>query len=786
MRNICCITLRCILLLFVSTGLPQGQVAAKSSLIHSIRDLFTDSVRFQDRLILSPDRDAESFAREAIEKVTQQWDVNAFLRLSHESIVNNTTTQQIDQVFFLYKKLGKLESLGGVYGSTTLIPEGTLGLFVATARFEHGDASISLQTLKQTGEWSILSLVVDSSVFRQYTTEDVTLRHDALPLSGTAVFDLLQSGDLIEIRRRKDDIKHVLLQGGVEDVERADLLAGFRNYLLAVPRDLELQLALAKLLDTAEHDESAERSMRLAFIERVSEDVAIRTAALALLGKEQYLNDIWYDHNATNRIDVLIIQLEDFDKMVAEEAALALRDRTHLDVRIWTEPIPKPQPDRRAASEFLRELFAAMSNSMTHLQLQDFIGDSHLKTGVSEEDMRAAIERYLERYAFDQSWKVAFDEQLNALSPLVSYNRTSLIEYIEKYFPYLSGNASCYIALIDDDLYDDGARFMFGGTIGPYGVVSSFQFAAPPNACLDNRPQLVERITKQLLSSVGQAIGIPRCLTPDCARAFPSSVQEHDAKSGTLCDTCNEAFEHYRADGYNPVAAGRHWIEARKVASSGAFKDALYHSSRSIELEPDNWQNYALAADLQYRSGAKQSAMDTLASSTAYIRKPEMFLTLATTAREAGDLPFAEKVYRYGHGIFPDNRSFIIGLVGVMYLQGREEAATKFLQESKTALSDQMSRFELQGDGFILMRNVTNALHAYRQAIDLGSENAMVFFNYAQCLENTGELDGALANYQESIKRNASFPDARFRAGPLLARRDGPLSALVFFEETLA
>ncbi len=41
---------------------------------------------------------------------------------------------------------------------------------------------------------------------------------------------------------------------------------------------------------------------------------------------------------------------------------------------------------------------------------------------------------------------------------------------------------------------------------------------------------------------MGLACGLKRCTHPTCARAYPHSLYEHDAKNGTLCSECRKSF----------------------------------------------------------------------------------------------------------------------------------------------------------------------------------------------------------------------------------------------------
>jgi len=52
-----------------------------------------------------------------------------------------------------------------------------------------------------------------------------------------------------------------------------------------------------------------------------------------------------------------------------------------------------------------------------------------------------------------------------------------------------------------------------------------------------------ERTFKQALSSFGFMLGVARCSSPTCARAYPHHLGEHDAKTKKLCPVCLKGFE---------------------------------------------------------------------------------------------------------------------------------------------------------------------------------------------------------------------------------------------------
>jgi predicted Zn-dependent protease len=95
------------------------------------------------------------------------------------------------------------------------------------------------------------------------------------------------------------------------------------------------------------------------------------------------------------------------------------------------------------------------------------------------------------------------------------------------------------------DLYGGTSNFLFGvGATGRYlGVISQHRFRAEFNGEPPKRERLVDRLMKQSLSTIGFMLGVPRCTTPECARAYPRSLAEHDLKPATLCPVCRGGFE---------------------------------------------------------------------------------------------------------------------------------------------------------------------------------------------------------------------------------------------------
>lgn len=95
------------------------------------------------------------------------------------------------------------------------------------------------------------------------------------------------------------------------------------------------------------------------------------------------------------------------------------------------------------------------------------------------------------------------------------------------------------------DVYTGKSNYLFGmAEKGSFlGVISLHRFSGAFNDEAPKRERFRERILKQSLSTMGFMIGVERCNTPECARAYPQSLREHDLKPSTLCPTCRAGFE---------------------------------------------------------------------------------------------------------------------------------------------------------------------------------------------------------------------------------------------------
>ncbi len=108
--------------------------------------------------------------------------------------------------------------------------------------------------------------------------------------------------------------------------------------------------------------------------------------------------------------------------------------------------------------------------------------------------------------------------------------------------PYRRKNVA-YLGITPVDMYARDYNFLFGWANTSGGIMSYRRFTADFNDELPNQDRLIKRTFMQSLASVGHIYGIKRCTNPTCARAYPNSLPEHDAKEGKLCSECSNGFK---------------------------------------------------------------------------------------------------------------------------------------------------------------------------------------------------------------------------------------------------
>jgi len=123
------------------------------------------------------------------------------------------------------------------------------------------------------------------------------------------------------------------------------------------------------------------------------------------------------------------------------------------------------------------------------------------------------------------------------------WGANSLLEALKKGVADHARPRAGYLGVTSKDIFEKDYNFLFGWGSRGYAAMSYHRFRSEFNYETPNRKRLVQRALKQCLSSAGFVFGVARCSDPTCARAYPHSLAEHDAKGSKLCSTCRKGFD---------------------------------------------------------------------------------------------------------------------------------------------------------------------------------------------------------------------------------------------------
>ena len=240
---------------------------------------------------------------------------------------------------------------------------------------------------------------------------------------------------------------------------------------------------------------------------------------------------------------VVLVPFQNCDKYLI----IRIRDElaARLEIQVFIQEIDTEYPsfsrDRRGATinqirrQFIKEVNdAQIADAMKHLNLT--------KENLDEEDNVLKLMKYLLRSSGAEAI-AQFDTYLeNSIGKDPQWNADQLLTTLFRAVkPYRRKNVA-YLGITSVDIYAKDYNFLFGWANRSGGIMSYRRFTAAFNNDIPNQDRLIKRTLMQCLSSVGHIYGIKRCTNPTCARAYPNSLSEHDAKKGTLCSECRNGF----------------------------------------------------------------------------------------------------------------------------------------------------------------------------------------------------------------------------------------------------
>jgi len=331
-------------------------------------------------------------------------------------------------------------------------------------------------------------------------------------------------------------VDRLLVENQQEEAEKY-IVKGLKQF----PWNLTYQMVYAEMLAKKGEMEKAEEKASLVYKYAETDDQIEKAAKIlkkAPLPNYEELHSL----PGTNHC-VVLVPFPGCDKwlIVRIKDELALTLNVPVYIQAINVKYPPPRRDRRGAiiNGYRGKILENISDKqivdvMKELKVtKDDLGDDNvlkiMKAAYSKagRGVEAQLDAYLnDGIGKDNQWDA--NELLSVLIAGVNPSRRM--------------NAA-YIGIVPVDVYANYYNYLFGWGNNLGHIISYRRFSAVFNNEPPNQDRLNKRMEMQCLASIGYVFGLPRCTDPTCARAYPNSLQEHDAKSGALCSDCRDGFK---------------------------------------------------------------------------------------------------------------------------------------------------------------------------------------------------------------------------------------------------
>lgn len=132
---------------------------------------FVTYIAYQGRAL---DASSKAYVEANVPPILSSWSKDELLRRASPQLVKvlGEKPGQADQIFRKLSKLGAMREFGGVKGESNRAynpRDGaiTTASYVATAKFENGNARIDVRLVRAANEWRVLAFNVNSPLFVQ-------------------------------------------------------------------------------------------------------------------------------------------------------------------------------------------------------------------------------------------------------------------------------------------------------------------------------------------------------------------------------------------------------------------------------------------------------------------------------------------------------------------------------------------------------------------------------------------------------------------------------------------
>lgn len=369
-------------------------------------------------------------------------------------------------------------------------------------------------------------------------------KHQLAPLKAEAdrVWQMNERGNVIEAAKEGALIVRV-----ADSLRDAGLLDEAKEYYrragLVCPWDFDLKLRQAELLKRL--GDSAGASVLARQVLKYGETDKQLAAARSLTGDAAAvpLPSLDAITPAAGETVIGLVATPETDRWLLDATGKRLAKSLGVRVGIAATDFAVGERGRNGRAQVARELRKSLPWDDPRLLMSAPDGRRIREEDLTDDQVIQAMEMFLKRDG--QPGQVeGFKQRLVAADKVSQWDVTLLLGKLRAEKPQPAQGRVVYLALVPVDLYAGRAAYLYGtaDVAGNYAVISYYRFAASATGEPPQSERLASRTLKQLLSSTGFALSVGRCSDPGCARAYPRSLVEHDAKGVELCDECRAGF----------------------------------------------------------------------------------------------------------------------------------------------------------------------------------------------------------------------------------------------------
>ena len=324
----------------------------------------------------------------------------------------------------------------------------------------------------------------------------------------------------------------------------AQSLSYFESGLRLAPWNLEEQLAYAKLKKQNGSEDEAISIARMVLNRTESDDLAMK--AVKFLGQKDIPRPPLWDGKKRDGAWLCFVKIGKVNEVMLHDTLHRIEDTLGLKSLLANEVIALPRAGRSALSRFVsKELIPRVrwSHPFAEAMLES-LGVRNPEAVEPRQLVEVMIKAFrsqrMDREADDLQQQLKF--YLKCDQQWKSDTMLSIVRGWADSQPELNG--AIVIGITEGDLYEDNVNYLFGIALtgGPRAVASTSRFRADLAGEPPDRKRLVARLHRQLLSSIGFCLNVPRATDPTSARSYPASVAEQDAKSEFMSEACITGF----------------------------------------------------------------------------------------------------------------------------------------------------------------------------------------------------------------------------------------------------